>query len=99
MRLTVLGKSPAWQDAGGACSGYLVEDAGTALVLDCGNGVFAKLRAARDYTEIDAVLISHLHADHILDLVPFAYALSYRPASSRCRWPGTPEPTIPPGRA
>ena len=29
MRLTVLGKSPSWQDAGGACSGYLIEEAGT----------------------------------------------------------------------
>ena len=44
MRLTVLGKSPAWQDAGGACSGYLVEDGDTRVLLDCGNGVFAKLR-------------------------------------------------------
>ena len=30
MKLTVLGKSPSWQDAGGACSGYLVEDGGRA---------------------------------------------------------------------
>ena len=41
MRLTVLGKSPSWQDAGGACSGYLVEEGSTAVLLDCGNGVFA----------------------------------------------------------
>jgi len=98
MRLTVLGKSPAWQDAGGACSGYLVEDAGTALVLDCGNGVFAKLRAARDYTEIDAVLISHLHADHILDLVPFAYALVLSPRQQPvpvAGYPGTHDPARP----
>ena len=45
MRITVLGKSPAWQDAGGACSGYLVEADGRCLLLDCGNGVFGKLRA------------------------------------------------------
>ncbi|MEA2457545.1 MAG: hypothetical protein QOC95_517, partial [Thermoleophilaceae bacterium] len=36
MRLTVLGKSPSWQDAGGACSGYLIEEDGVAVVLDCG---------------------------------------------------------------
>ena len=45
MRITVLGKSPSWQDAGGACSGYLIEDGATSLLLDCGNGVFSKLRA------------------------------------------------------
>jgi ribonuclease BN (tRNA processing enzyme) len=79
VRVTVLGKSPAWQDAGGACSGYLVEEAGARLLLDCGNGVFAKLRRVCDFAEVDTVLISHLHADHFLDLVPFAYALTYAP--------------------
>ncbi len=79
MRLTVLGKSPSWQDADGACSGYLIEEDGTAILLDCGNGVFSKLRRYRDYTHIDAVVISHLHADHFLDLVPFSYALTYAP--------------------
>ena len=37
MRLTVLGKSPSWQDAGGACSGYLLQDGETNILLDCGN--------------------------------------------------------------
>jgi ribonuclease BN (tRNA processing enzyme) len=79
VRITVLGKSPSWQDADGACSGYLVEDEGARLLLDCGNGVFSKLRRYRDYATIDAVIVSHLHADHFLDLVPFAYALTYAP--------------------
>jgi ribonuclease BN (tRNA processing enzyme) len=79
VRITVLGKSPAWQDAGGACSGYLIEEGPHALLLECGSGVFAKLRRARDYVSVDAVVISHLHADHFLDLVPFAYALTYGP--------------------
>ena len=79
MRITVLGKSPAWQDAGGACSGYLVEADGLCVLLDCGSGVFGKLRSHREYWEVDAVVISHLHADHILDLVPYASALTYAP--------------------
>jgi ribonuclease BN (tRNA processing enzyme) len=98
MRITVLGKSPSWQDAGGACSGYLIEDDESALLLDCGNGVFSKLRLFRDYTEIDAVLISHLHADHFLDLVPFAYALTYAPRQQPVPvggYPGTDSPARP----
>jgi len=98
MRLTVLGKSPSWQDAGGACSGYLIEEAGTSVVVDCGNGVFSKLRRFRDYTRVDAVVISHLHADHFLDLVPFSYALTYAPRQQPVpvdRWPGTDEPARP----
>jgi ribonuclease BN (tRNA processing enzyme) len=98
MRLTVLGKSPSWQDAGGACSGYLVEDDGTAVLIDCGNGVFSKLRRYRDYCRVDAVVVSHLHADHFLDLVPFAYALTYAPRQQPVpvdRWPGTATPARP----
>ena len=79
MRITVLGKSPSWQDAGGACSGYLVQEGDVALLLDCGNGVFAKLRSHADYAAVTAVVISHLHADHLLDLVPYSYALTYGP--------------------
>lgn len=98
MKLTVLGKSPAWQDAGGACSGYLVTEDATAILLDCGNGVFGKLRKFYDYVDIDAVFISHLHADHYLDLFPFAFALSLAPRQQPVpvdRWPGTDDPARP----
>jgi ribonuclease BN (tRNA processing enzyme) len=98
MRITVLGKSPSWQDADGACSGYLVEVDGTNVLLDCGNGVFSKLRRYCDYVCVDAVVISHLHADHFLDLVPFSYALTYAPRQQPvpvARWPGTAEPARP----
>jgi ribonuclease BN (tRNA processing enzyme) len=98
LRITVLGKSPAWQDAGGACSGYLVQQDDVCVVLDCGNGVFAKLRDRVDYVDVDAVVISHLHADHFLDLVPFSYALTYAPRQQPVPvppWPGTDDPARP----
>ena len=98
MRLTVLGKSPAWQDADGACSGYLIEQDGLRLLLDCGNGVFAKLRRFVDYVDVDVVVVSHLHADHFLDLVPFASGLRYAPRQQPVPvdgWPGTPDPARP----
>ncbi len=98
MRITVLGKSPSWQDAGGACSGYLVQNGDYALLLDCGNGVFSKLRCFVDYVDVSAALISHLHADHFLDLIPFAYALTYAPRQQPvpvAGWPGTDHPARP----
>ena len=79
MKVTVLGKSPSWQDAGGACSGYLVEDGDTCVLVDCGSGVFSKLRGVRDYAAVDAIVITHIHADHCFDLVPYACALTYGP--------------------
>jgi ribonuclease BN (tRNA processing enzyme) len=98
VRITVLGKSPSWQDVDGACSGYLVEHDDACLVLDCGNGVFSKLRRFRDYVDVDAVAISHLHADHFLDLVPYSYALTYAPRQQPvpvAGWPGTDKPARP----
>jgi ribonuclease BN (tRNA processing enzyme) len=98
VRITVLGKSPAWQDADGACSGYLVEGGGQLVLLDCGPGVFAKLRRFVDYLDVDAVVISHLHADHILDLVPYASGLRYAPRQQPVPvggFPGTDTPARP----
>jgi ribonuclease BN (tRNA processing enzyme) len=94
VRITVLGKSPAWPDAGGACSGYLVQDGDTCLLVDCGSGVFSKLRATLDYADVDAVVISHLHADHLMDLIPFGTALQFSP-----REPGVRPRLIVPPRA
>jgi ribonuclease BN (tRNA processing enzyme) len=98
LRITVLGKSPSWQDAGGACSGYLIQAGQTSVLLDCGNGVFGKLRERIDYVELDAVIVSHLHADHWLDLVPYSYALIYAPKQQPVpvhTWPGTDSPARP----
>ncbi len=98
MKFTVLGKSPAWQDAGGACSGYLVSQGDTTILMDCGNGVFGKLRERCDYVDIDAIFISHLHADHFLDLIPFAFGLTHAPRQQPVpvgKWPGTDSPARP----
>lgn len=79
MRLTIVGKSPAWEDEGGACSSYLVADGDSNVLVDCGSGAFGALRTLAAYDAIGAVLISHMHGDHFLDLFPFAYALTIGP--------------------
>jgi ribonuclease BN (tRNA processing enzyme) len=81
VKLTVVGCSPAWPNPGGAQSGYLVEDGDGRLLLDCGAGVLAKLRALEDWPRVDAVAITHFHLDHWGDLVPWVWALSFGPAS------------------
>ena len=68
------------------------------MLLDCGNGVFGKLRARCDYTDVDAVVISHLHADHFIDLIPYSYALLLTPRQQPvpvAGHPGTDEPARP----
>jgi len=73
--LLVLGSSGGCPGAGRACPGYLVGAGDVEVLLDCGPGVMGRLREAVDYRTVDAVVLSHLHADHFLDLVPYAYGL------------------------
>jgi ribonuclease BN (tRNA processing enzyme) len=93
VKLTVVGCSPAWHNPGGAQSGYLVE-AGGRLLLDCGPGVLARLRA-RDggWPRVDAIAITHFHLDHWGDLVPWVFGAAFGPG----RDVPTPELWLPPG--
>lgn len=81
MRLTVLGNNGPYPIPGGACSGYLLEsDSGnTTILLDCGTGVLARLEQCIPLDQLDAVVLSHLHYDHMSDMLPMHYALQFNP--------------------
>lgn len=81
LRIKVLGSEPAWPSAMRACTGFLVETEGTIVLIDCGTGVFERLRATLPPEDVSAVVISHLHFDHFADLIPFRYYLSYEAES------------------
>jgi ribonuclease BN (tRNA processing enzyme) len=73
----VLGASPAWPNPNGACSGYLVSSGSDNVLVECGSGVVARLRARLGLDELAAVVVSHLHPDHFIDLVSLRYGLKY----------------------
>ncbi len=75
MILTVLGCNGPWPAAGGATSGYLVEEQGEALLMDCGSGVLSGLMRRMDPAELQGVLLTHLHFDHMSDLFVLQYYL------------------------
>lgn len=66
--LTVLGSSGAYPQADNPCSGYLLEHDGFSLVVDLGYGTAGPLLAHRPGGAVDAVVITHEHADHCADL-------------------------------
>lgn len=74
MRVTVLGSGAAFPRPGGACSGYLVQTDEVAVWLDAGNGSFANLQKVVAFPEVDALVVSHRHGDHMADMLPFMYA-------------------------
>ncbi|MGH9172991.1 MAG: MBL fold metallo-hydrolase [Vicinamibacterales bacterium] len=87
LSVTILGGSAAWPNPGQGCSSYLVSDGQTSVLLDCGPDTLLELRKHADYTALDAIVVSHCHADHILDLVPYRYGLIYGPRRSSRRIP------------
>jgi ribonuclease BN (tRNA processing enzyme) len=87
MRLTVLGRSPARPNPGEACAGYLVEGGGARVLFDIGPGVVAQLLLEGHPDQLDAVVVSHMHPDHMLDLVTLRYVYPWRsrPRDERLR--------------
>ena len=83
MELTVLGCYGPYPPAGGACSGYLLEEGGCRVLLDCGNGVLSRLQQHLPLWDLDAVVVSHLHSDHVSDLFIMRYGLELALASGR----------------
>lgn len=68
MKITVLGSCAAWPEPGRACAGFLVEHAGFRVVLDLGFGTLPRLLSLCPNGAVDAVVITHQHSDHCVDL-------------------------------
>ncbi|MEU3743649.1 MULTISPECIES: MBL fold metallo-hydrolase [Streptomyces] len=76
-RVVVLGSATPFPRPGNPCSGHLVEGGGVRVWVDAGTGTLAELQRYVALGDIDAVWISHLHADHSADLLTACYALLY----------------------
>ena len=84
MELLVVGSGAAYPDRPGtASSTYVVEHAGHRLCLDLGQGGFAGIAGRLEPSSLEAVVISHLHPDHFIDLVALRHYLRYEFAPPR----------------
>jgi ribonuclease BN (tRNA processing enzyme) len=79
MRLTIIGCSGSFPGPDSPASCYLLEAGGFRLLLDLGSGAVGALQRHVPLASIDAVCLSHLHADHCLDMCPYWVARTYRP--------------------
>jgi ribonuclease BN (tRNA processing enzyme) len=77
VELIVLGANGTWPEEGGALSGYLLRQDGFNLWVDCGSGTMANLQKYISIGDIDAMIITHEHADHCVDVYPLFYARYY----------------------
>lgn len=88
VNLTILGCRSGMPADGQASSGYLVADATTTLLLDCGPGIATALSAITTPAALDAIVITHTHLDHCYDLLPVGKTL----LTSALRYPTVGEP-------
>lgn len=75
MKLTVIGFWHAYPEVNEATSGYLLEKDGFKLLIDCGSGVVSQLQNYCSVNELDAVILSHYHHDHMADIGVLRYAI------------------------
>lgn len=78
MKLTVLGNNGPFPSPGGACSGYLIRHGNKKILLDCGNGVLSNLQKFVRFEDLDAVILTHLHSDHMSDMMVLRYAIQIK---------------------
>ena len=84
LRIDVVGAGPAFTDRLGATgAAYLVTTGQTTVLLDLGQGSFPRLAGLTDPGALDAVVISHLHPDHFIDLISLRHFLSWGPSHPR----------------
>jgi ribonuclease BN (tRNA processing enzyme) len=78
LKLVILGAGPAYTDRPGAVgAAYLLTSDHSTILLDIGQGAFTALAREMEPSELGAVVVSHLHPDHFIDLVPLRHYLRY----------------------
>jgi len=87
MRLTVLGCAGSFPGPESACSAYLVEAQGFRLLIDFGSGSLSALQRYANLDSVDAIMLTHLHCDHMLDACSYVVVRRYGP--------GGPKPPVP----
>ncbi|MBF0159444.1 MAG: ribonuclease Z, partial [Magnetococcales bacterium] len=87
MRLTILGSGTGVPSLQRNAPGYLLQPRrGRHFLIDCGSATLRQLeQVGVPYHRLDAVLITHTHADHIGDLMALIHALRYFPIDGRLR--------------
>jgi ribonuclease BN (tRNA processing enzyme) len=96
VQLTIVGWSGSFPGPESPASCYLIDTGDFRLVLDLGNGALGALQRYTGLAEVDAICLSHLHADHCLDMCGYSVFQNYHPDGAQPRIPvygppGTPE--------
>jgi ribonuclease BN (tRNA processing enzyme) len=79
VQLTIVGWSGSFPGPESPASCYLIDAGDFRLVLDVGNGALGALQRYTGLADVDAICLSHLHADHCLDMCGYSVFQNYHP--------------------
>lgn len=77
LAVTILGCSGSYAAPGGACTGYLIQSSETSVWLDAGPGTLANLQQVCSISDLDAIVLTHAHPDHWLELPVVSNAIKW----------------------
>ena len=77
LSVTVLGSSGSYASVDNPCSGYLLRSEGATVLLDCGPGTLGPLQEHVAPSELSAIVLTHCHPDHWLELPVMRNVLKY----------------------
>ncbi|MGH2722606.1 MAG: MBL fold metallo-hydrolase [Actinomycetota bacterium] len=75
--VVVLGASGTCPAPGAACSGFLLRAGGAELWVDAGPGTFTNLQAVSSFTDLRALVLTHVHLDHVVDVYPLYHWIRF----------------------
>jgi ribonuclease BN (tRNA processing enzyme) len=87
MRVTIVGCAGSFPGPRSAASSYLIEAGGFRLLADLGNGALGALQQHCGLDDVDAIWLSHQHADHCLDMCAYLVARAFHPGGPLRRLP------------
>jgi ribonuclease BN (tRNA processing enzyme) len=85
VQLTIVGWSGSFPGPQSPASCYLIDTGDFRLVLDLGNGALGALQQYTGLGDVDAICLSHLHADHCLDMCGYSVFQNYHPDGPQAR--------------
>ena len=77
MKIVILGWCGAFPRGGGACCGVLIRTSEGYVMVDCGSGTLSRFFQYTDVDELQVLLISHLHYDHMGDIGCLQYSINH----------------------
>ena len=87
MQVTIVGWAGSFPGPHSPASCYLIDTGDFRMVLDLGNGAVGALQQYTGLPDIDAICLSHLHADHCIDMIGYSVFQNYHPAGTQPRIP------------